>query len=155
MPEIEIVTESPERTESIGERLAALLKQGDIVGLSGELGAGKTVMVKGICRGLRYDGIVTSPTFSLINVYPGQPEIYHFDFYRLETLADLADLGYEEYFYSDRGISLVEWADRVPEAMSDAVVSIYMEIVSEQSRRIRFHSRKKKDLLEKASDLEF
>ena len=152
MPEIEIVTESPENTESIGERLAALLKQGDIVGLSGELGAGKTVMVKGICRGLRYDGIVTSPTFSLINVYPGQPEIYHFDFYRLETLVDLADLGYEEYFYSDRGISLVEWADRVPEAMSDAVVSIEMEIVSERSRRIRLHSCRK-DLLKGASNL--
>jgi tRNA threonylcarbamoyladenosine biosynthesis protein TsaE len=152
MPEIEIVTESPESTESIGERLAALLKQGDIVGLSGELGAGKTVMVKGICKGLRYDGIVTSPTYSLINVYPGHPEIYHFDFYRLETLADLTDLGYEEYFYSERGISLVEWADRVPEAMFDAVVSIEMEIMSERSRRIRLIFRRK-DLLIKASNM--
>ncbi len=141
MPVIVIVSESPEKTVSIGENLAKSLKAGNIVGLSGELGAGKTVMVKGICKGLGYDGAVTSPTYNLINVYSGQPEIFHFDFYRLETLADLVDLGYEDYFYSDRGISLVEWADRVPEAMSDAVISIEMEIVSERKRRIRIYSR--------------
>jgi tRNA threonylcarbamoyladenosine biosynthesis protein TsaE len=102
-----IQVNSEEEMQVLGSDLAAVLDENDVVYLRGELGAGKTVLVRGVARGLGYDGRVTSPTFTLMNVYPSSPLIYHFDFYRLES-SDLADLGLEEYIESG-GLSLVEW----------------------------------------------
>lgn len=101
-----IVLDEKEMLE-LGRALASVLGPSDIVYLRGVLGAGKTVLVRGIARGLGYAGPVTSPTFTLMNVYPTSPVIYHFDFYRLEP-PDLADLGLDDYLESG-GISLLEW----------------------------------------------
>jgi len=136
-----VVTTSSEETWRIGRELADSLKKGDVVALVGLLGAGKTVMVKGICDGLGYSGVVSSPTFNLINVYSGKSEIYHFDCYRLESVSELEDIGYEEYFYSGNGISLVEWADKVKTAIPEDAVHIELEIVSEFERSIRISRR--------------
>jgi len=136
-----VVTTSSEETWRIGRELADSLKKGDVVALAGLLGAGKTVMVKGICDGLGYSGVVSSPTFNLINVYSGKSEIYHFDCYRLESVSELEDIGYEEYFYSGNGISLVEWADKVKTAIPEDAVHIELEIVSEFERSIRISRR--------------
>lgn len=104
---MQVKVNSEEEMEALGGCLAQVLGQDDVVYLRGELGAGKTVLVRGAARGLGFNGRVTSPTFTLMNIYPGSPPIYHFDFYRLES-SDLSDLGLEE-FMENGGISLVEW----------------------------------------------
>jgi len=92
---------------ALGAMLARLLEKNDIVYLTGELGAGKTTLVRGIARGLGYTGKVTSPTFTLMNVYRAAMDIFHFDFYRLEG-GDLGDLGLDDYLEKE-GLSLIEW----------------------------------------------
>jgi len=106
----QLVTRSAEETQDLGKRIATYLKPGTILGLEGELGAGKTTLIQGICEGLGVKEKVVSPTFVLMHVYQGKIPVYHFDLYRLET-KDLADLGWEEYL-EGQGISLVEWVDR-------------------------------------------
>lgn len=96
-----------EEMESLGEKVAAVLEGGDLVYLMGELGAGKTTLVRGIARGLGYRGRVNSPTFTLMNIYQSSPVIYHFDFYRLEG-RELTDLGLEDYLEQE-GLALIEW----------------------------------------------
>jgi tRNA threonylcarbamoyladenosine biosynthesis protein TsaE len=98
---------SEEEMQKLGGNLASVLGEGDVVYLLGELGAGKTALVRGAARGLGYKGPVTSPTFTLMNVYETAPIIYHFDFYRLEG-SDLVDLGLEDYM-EQGGIAMIEW----------------------------------------------
>lgn len=118
-----ISTDSPERTLQAGEELGRLLGPGDILCLKGDLGAGKTHFAKGVARGLGVSEPVTSPTFTLINEYYGRLPFYHMDVYRLEGAADMADLGYEEFFYG-QGVTLVEWADRIYEILPDERLDI-------------------------------
>ena len=102
-------------TESIGARVASEARPGDVIGLAGELGAGKTVLVRGAVRALGGDpSQVRSPTFTLLNVYPTTPPLYHFDLYRLRSVSDLDAIGFYE-FARGAGVSFVEWADRFPE----------------------------------------
>jgi tRNA threonylcarbamoyladenosine biosynthesis protein TsaE len=109
-----VVTKSPEDTLELGRAFAASLAPGDVVALEGTLGTGKTQFVLGVCQALGVSGPVSSPTFALINVYPAQAGVVvHVDLYRINTLAEVAELGLEEYF-SGRSICLIEWADRVP-----------------------------------------
>ena len=95
---------------------AQRLQAGDVIYLSGTLGAGKTVFTRGLCRGLGYAGRVTSPTFTLVNVYEGgRLPVFHFDLYRLGGAADLEGIGYDEYFDAG-GVCVVEWPERAMEA---------------------------------------
>jgi len=96
-----------EEMVGLGRLLAGVLEINDIVYLIGELGAGKTTLVRGIARGLGYTGRVTSPSFTLMNIYQAQINIFHFDFYRLED-SDLDDLGLDDYLDKD-GLCLIEW----------------------------------------------
>src|SRR5699024_12095320 len=89
-------------------------KSGDLISLMGDLGAGKTTLTQSIAQGLEINDYVTSPTFTLINEYEGRLPLYHFDVYRLGSIDELYDLGYEEYFYSN-GVTIVEWRDKVLE----------------------------------------
>lgn len=109
-----------------GERLAAYLSPGDVIGFFGELGSGKTKTIQGICSGLECQDIVTSPTFTLINEYAGKYPIYHFDLYRIDFEQELFALGYEEYFYGD-GICLIEWAERIASLLPPDRLEIYLE----------------------------
>jgi len=95
-----------------GRKLSQLLEPGDVIGLFGDLGSGKTRTIQGICQGLACGDQVSSPTFTIINEYRGRLPIYHFDLYRIESEQEIFDLGYEEYFY-DEGICLIEWAERI------------------------------------------
>jgi tRNA threonylcarbamoyladenosine biosynthesis protein TsaE len=104
-------TGSPEETEAAGEELAASLQVGDLLLLAGELGAGKTTFVRGLARGLGSSAGVQSPTFQLVRVYPGRIQLAHVDLYRLESGADLTDLGLDELL--DEGVVAVEWGDRL------------------------------------------
>jgi tRNA threonylcarbamoyladenosine biosynthesis protein TsaE len=102
-----ITVNSEEEMQKLGRDLALVLREDDVVYLLGDLGVGKTVLVRGLAHALGYEGRVTSPTFTIMNVYASTPPIYHFDFYRLEN-PDLVDLGLED-FMECGGISLVEW----------------------------------------------
>ena len=101
---MDLIVHNEEEMLQLGQTLAAVLGPSDIVYLRGGLGTGKTVLVRGVAQGLGYWGPVTSPTFTLMNVYPADPVIYHFDFYRLEG-SELVDLGLEDYL--ERGYFFV------------------------------------------------
>jgi len=105
-------TESVEETSRIGEQLGRLLSRGNIICLSGDLGAGKTAFTQGIAKGLEVLDYVTSPTYTIINEYEGKLPLYHFDVYRLNNVEEMYELGYEEYFFGD-GVVVLEWADIV------------------------------------------
>ncbi len=130
-------TDSADETFFLGEQLAALVEPGDVFAVSGELGAGKTVLARGLARGLGVAGPIKSPTFTLINEYSGRLPFYHLDVYRLSGPAEMADLGGEEYFYGS-GVTLVEWAERVAEILPPERLEIRMEIVpgEENARKI-------------------
>jgi tRNA threonylcarbamoyladenosine biosynthesis protein TsaE len=106
-------SKSPEETERFGQDLVRHLRRGDIVLLRGDLGTGKTTLVKGVARALGVDPrSVTSPTFVLMHYYEGRWPLYHFDLYRLEDPAAVESVEYDEFFYGD-GLSLVEWPERL------------------------------------------
>ena len=109
---------APEETGHFGERLGGLLRAGDVVGLVGPLGSGKTCMVQGIARALEVPDrqCVRSPTFIILNMYTGRLPLYHFDLYRISTLEELEEIGFREAL-DGGGVSVIEWADRVPEAL--------------------------------------
>ena len=137
----EILSRAAEQTYQFGIALGKELQAGDLVALSGDLGAGKTCCVQGIASGLEVSdrGMVTSPTFTLIQEYQGRVPIYHFDVYRLSSEDDLYDLGYEEYFYGD-GVTLIEWAERIPAFLPAEYAAIHLRIEPSQTRRIRFQA---------------
>jgi tRNA threonylcarbamoyladenosine biosynthesis protein TsaE len=126
-------------TRSLGRRLAEALFPGAVVGLIGQLGAGKTHLVRAIAEGLGVadSRVVTSPTFVLIQEYDGRLPIYHFDAYRLNTEAEFFDLGAHEYFQG-QGVCLVEWADRVPGCLPFEHLRITIRVTGAQSRQFLF-----------------
>lgn len=130
------VTNSAAETRALGEKLASRLKAGDVVVLEGELGAGKSELARGIARGLGVTETVTSPSFTILNVYEsGRCPLYHFDWYRLESEEELYELGMDEYLGGD-GIAVVEWAERCPEAVPENVLRIRLEVTGGENRRI-------------------
>ncbi|OGO77277.1 MAG: tRNA (adenosine(37)-N6)-threonylcarbamoyltransferase complex ATPase subunit type 1 TsaE [Clostridiales bacterium GWB2_37_7] len=109
---LRIISKSAEQTYKLGEKLGKNLQQGDIICLTGDLGAGKTAFTKGIGAGLDVKEFITSPTYTIINEYNGSIPLFHFDVYRLEGVEEMYELGYEEYFFGD-GAVVIEWADIV------------------------------------------
>ncbi len=115
-------THSAEETRRIAKDFAQSLKRGDVIALYGDLGTGKTQFVKGLCEAFGVEDTVTSPTFVLCNCYRGYTpdkkklSLYHFDLYRLQSVTELYDIGYEEYFNGD-GICCIEWAERAKEIL--------------------------------------
>ena len=107
-----IESESDAETEAIAVELSSILRSGDVVALYGQLGAGKTTFVRGLARGLGCRQTVKSPTFNLINEYPGDMPLYHIDFYRLESHSEIDDLGWTDYLDGD-GVVAIEWADKL------------------------------------------
>ncbi|MGQ9824233.1 MAG: tRNA (adenosine(37)-N6)-threonylcarbamoyltransferase complex ATPase subunit type 1 TsaE [Desulfotomaculales bacterium] len=132
-------TNSVSQTMALGEILGRGAEPGDIFCVSGGLGAGKTVLAKGVARGLGVKEEITSPTFTLINEYQGRLPFYHFDVYRLKGSQEMSCLGYEEYFYGP-GVTLVEWADRVAEVLPAQRLEIRLETVldDEKARVVTF-----------------
>jgi len=131
----ELTTISPEETEAAGARLGATLKCGDVVALTGELGAGKTVFVQGLARALGVGTAATSPTFVLVNEYRGRVPVHHVDAYRTTSLAELMDLGIEEMMDGD-GITVIEWAERVEPLLPARAVRVRIAGVGDEPRTI-------------------
>ena len=133
-------TGAPEETRNLGRLLGEFVAAGQVVLLNGDLGAGKTCFAQGIARGLGVSSAspVTSPSYTLLNVHHGRLPLYHFDLYRLSQVDDLADLGYDEFAESD-GVTLVEWADRITDALV-ASVDVFIEHLSERHRKLCFNA---------------
>lgn len=109
---VTIRTNSPQETQNLAACLSHYLKAGDVISLTGDLGAGKTCFAQGLARSLGIKERITSPTFNLIKEYKNTMPLYHFDVYRLASPSDLYDLGYEEYFYGE-GVTIIEWGDKI------------------------------------------
>lgn len=108
-----VVTNSPEETAALGEAWAREVAPGWTLALCGDLGAGKTQLVKGLARGLGFTGRVVSPTFALVNEHTGgRLPLFHLDLYRLDTREQIAGAGLDEYFFTPCGVTVVEWAER-------------------------------------------
>ena len=129
---------SAEETKGIGRELAASLRPGDVLALTGEIGAGKTTFVQGIAAGLGIrEGAVTSPSFVLVRECSrGRIPLYHADLFRLEGLAGSATVGLEEY-YEAGGVTVIEWANRVPGLLPEEFLEIRFEVISADRRRLR------------------
>ena len=134
---IEIISESAEQTWEIARFIGGKLREGDVLALSGELGSGKTCFTGGLARGLgvseKYQ--ITSPTFTLINEYPGRCKLYHFDVYRLNSYTEFEDLGYEEYFCG-KGIVVIEWAEKIVQVLPANTIFISFGYIDENTRKI-------------------
>jgi tRNA threonylcarbamoyladenosine biosynthesis protein TsaE len=143
--EFEITTGSTDETFELGKRLGRLLAAGDVVALTGPLGAGKTYLVKGIALGLGVadSRAVRSPTFVLVSEYSGRVKLYHVDAYRLSQASELEALGSGE-FMSSGGVTLVEWADRVESALPKEHLRVECVHAGETRRTYRFSARGKR-----------
>lgn len=137
---MQFTTENEEQTAAIGKKLAKYLNPGDILCLIGDLGAGKTTLVKGVAHGLRYNpNKVNSPTFVLMNIYEGRLPLYHFDLYRLETNVEMSLIGLEEFLYG-QGVAMIEWADRLGSLMPKEYLEIRMGHMKDSRREIQLNA---------------
>lgn len=137
-----LTTRSPDETGAAGARLGATLGPGDVVALSGELGAGKTVFVQGLVRALGVATGATSATFVLINEYRGRLPVHHVDAYRTESLAELLDLGLPELMDGD-GVTVIEWAERLEALLPARTVRVRIEGVGDEPRTITIDDRRR------------
>ena len=128
-----------EETSIFAHLLARLALPGDIICLNGDLGAGKTAMTQEIAKGLGVPDscYVTSPTFSILQEYPGKMPLYHMDFYRLSDETEVEDLGFEEFFYLS-GLTVIEWSERAGSLIPDSRLLLKMTIEDETIRKIGF-----------------
>jgi tRNA threonylcarbamoyladenosine biosynthesis protein TsaE len=135
---MEFISRSPEQTRRVGMRLGSLLKAGDLICLSGDLGAGKTTLTQGIASGWGTLDTVTSPSFVLVNVYrgPEMQELYHLDAYRLNSSSEAEDLDVDAMLES--GPLVVEWAERIQDALPDECLWVKMRWIDNDQRDLVF-----------------
>ena len=133
-----MLTHSPAETRALGRRVAELLRPGDVLLLYGNLGAGKSEFTRGVAEGLGVSGPVTSPSFTILNVYDdGRIPLYHFDWYRLESAEELYEMGMDEYLGGD-GVAVVEWPTQCPEAIPETHLAVTLTPVGETEREVAF-----------------
>ena len=144
-----MITNSAEETISLGKQLGRLLAPGDVLGLTGELGSGKTTLVKGIASGLgvKENEDVCSPSFVLIKEYMGKIPLFHLDLYRLNNLENIERLGLEEYLF-DQGVCVIEWAEKMKMLLPD-YLQIDLAVKGESKREFKFlaHSKRYENLI--------
>ena len=151
-----VSTQSSEETAELAQKAGQRIREGTVLCLIGDLGAGKTLFTQNLVKMLGVDTEVTSPTFSLMNVYEGICPILHFDLYRIEKEDELDELGFYEYVEEPGGIVIIEWADKFPEALPDEYVTVTFEKTdSANERNISFacHGEKDKDFLKELAEI--
>jgi tRNA threonylcarbamoyladenosine biosynthesis protein TsaE len=131
----ERVTRSAEETQALGEEIGAGLGPGAVVACVGELGTGKTSFLQGVARGLGVASDVTSPTFTLVNVYRGRLPVHHLDAYRTDSLTEVLDLGLEEMLDGE-GVTLIEWADKILPLLPARAIIVRISGLGDEPRRI-------------------
>jgi len=134
---MKIISNSMEETIRIGQELAKKLKKGSLVALIGDLGSGKTVLTKGVAKGLgvKNPRYVNSPTFVIIKEYRGRLPLYHFDLYRLDRSSIIDAENFEEYFYGD-GVTVIEWADKIRYLLPKKHIEVKLSVAGESKRKI-------------------
>lgn len=137
MASLQITTGSSSETEQLGTGIGSLLHPGSFLALRGDLGGGKTCFARGVVAALapQSSTLVASPTYAIMNCYPGTTPVYHFDFYRLSGDDDIAELGFEEFFYGD-GVCVVEWSERLDELMPADALTLLFEYAGDDKRQI-------------------
>ncbi|MEW6570780.1 MAG: tRNA (adenosine(37)-N6)-threonylcarbamoyltransferase complex ATPase subunit type 1 TsaE [Nitrospirota bacterium] len=139
------MSREPEETKEVGFRLGRLLKPGDIVCLYGELGAGKTTMVKGIARAIGIDERqIISVSFTIVTEYQSRPPLVHIDLYRIDSDAEIPELGLWDYVRDDT-ISVIEWPEKVERELPDGVIRVTIRPVDENTREITIEEKDEKD----------
>ena len=149
---MEIITNSEQETLDLADKYAQALKPGDILGLTGQLGAGKTVFAKGLAKGLGIKQNVSSPTFNLMRLYevrtpradPGIKRFCHIDAYRVQSEFEIIDIGAEDFIGQKDTVTLVEWADNVGEILPGRTKMVNIEVIDPTQRRITFKEPKVK-----------
>lgn len=134
---MKILCENEKETKKIAKGVAKYLKAGSILCLDGDLGAGKTTFTQYLCQALGYEGYVNSPSYSIVNEYSNEMKINHFDVYRIYSVEELYEIGYEEYFFGT-DITIVEWASKIEELIPAESIWITIELGKEPNERI-FH----------------
>lgn len=132
---VTITTHSPAQTQALAERLAKLLRPGDVLAYTGPMGAGKTTFTVGLARSLGSSDWVSSPTFALVQEYRGPVPLCHFDFYRITGVDDLYATGFFDYLDGTRVLA-VEWSERIPDALPEGAIHIRFEPLENDCRRI-------------------
>ena len=144
LPAQNIVTRSPAETAAVGKALAGFLRDGDVVLLHGDLGAGKTRLAKGIAAALGISEVVSSPSFALVNEYDTESaavsRLFHLDLYRLRDESDLASIGFDDLVASADGVVLIEWPERAAAALPERFLLIEIENRGSDERHLRFVS---------------
>ncbi len=130
-----VITNSPEETIAFARKIGALLHKGDVIAYRGGLGAGKTTFTRGLAMGAGLEDEVTSPTFALINEYRGAVTIYHFDMYRIESMADLETTGFFDYPLEE-SIFAIEWSENIEEALPENTIHIDIRRIDDDIREI-------------------
>jgi tRNA threonylcarbamoyladenosine biosynthesis protein TsaE len=129
------ISNSESETFKIAESISKNISSGDVLVFEGSLGAGKSVLIRGILYGLGVNEAVPSPTFTLVNEYSGKYKIYHFDFYRINNPFELYEIGFEDYIYSE-GVSLIEWGSKAGDLLPANTINITINIISLNEREI-------------------
>ncbi len=136
-----IKVHSEDETRNLAVKFAAGLKNGDIIILNGSLGSGKTFFIREACRYFDIN-IVNSPTFALINEYNGKHKVYHFDFYRIDKIEELYDIGFEDYFDDEESIIFIEWGNLFPDILPAKRIEINIQTGKENNRTFEISSYK-------------
>jgi len=136
----ELVIETAENMQALGEEIAGKLKDKDVILLTGDMGAGKSELARGIARGLGIVGPIPSPSFTILNLYDsGRLVLNHFDWYRIEDSQELYLAGLDE-FIGNEGVTLIEWHERAPELLSDTYLEIIIKQLDDGCRTVEFRS---------------
>lgn len=133
-----LTTSGLRETHALGQHIGASLRSGTVIALTGDLGSGKTAFVQGLARGLDVpeDYYITSPTYTLINEYPGRYPLFHIDLYRLDDPDSFEDIGLYDILHGE-GVAAIEWAERLPKDALPEHIAIHLEILDDDSRKIR------------------
>ena len=135
---MEFLTKSSDETIALGKKIGAKLKPTDILGFYGELGSGKTTMIKGVAMGLGVSegNLVKSPSFVMILEYKGRCPIYHIDLYRIKDAEELLSIGFDDYLYGD-GVCLIEWAEKAEDYLPESVIKVELEVIDPEQRKVK------------------
>ncbi len=136
-----IIAHDASEMEAVGEELASRLRDGQLVSLVGPLGSGKTTLVKGIAKGLLITDLVVSPSYVLAREYKGRLALHHVDAYRVGSLAELAEVGLDAYLPPDRGVTVVEWPERIDGLVEASDTLVEIELLDDGSRRVQLRTR--------------
>jgi len=136
-----IIARDPMEMEEIGIELAASLRHGSLVSLVGQLGAGKTTLVKGIGKGLLITDLIVSPSYVIARDYEGRLPLHHIDAYRISSLEEFAEIGLDELLPPERGVSVVEWPERIDGLVEISDVLIQIEMTDDEARQVHIQTR--------------